>query len=328
MWHSIEPANSAARGFLAFPGMTAQLRDELTARFEFSEADFARAAAYGDLLFFPQAPDAAPKGAPWWAMTALVRPFFLSFDSTAAAARALAERQRNWAPYLFQLFRRGSLVQERLPYISLKPRVFPCTIPASPVGLYTLVSENRLLASAETSSPLPAGKIAFAEDRKTPPSRAYLKLWESLALLHSAGAPLPAAGNRCLDAGAAPGGWTWALLKLGAEVLAVDRAELDPRLKRHPRVAFHAHDAFTVPPEDVGPFDWVCSDVVCYPARLLDWIHRWVSSKLCRYMVCTIKMQGAADWKLLAEFAAIEGAVVRHLNYNKHELTWLYARPV
>ena len=41
-------------------------------------------------------------------------------------------------------------------------------------------------------------------------------------------------------------------------------------------------------------------------------------------MICTIKMQGEIDWKLIEEgFAAIPNSRIVHLNYNKHELTIL-----
>jgi 23S rRNA (cytidine2498-2'-O)-methyltransferase len=112
---------------------------------------------------------------------------------------------------------------------------------------------------------------------------------------------------------------------MGAEVLCVDRTAPDERLLRSPRVSFLKRDAFALVPEETGPWDWVFSDVACYPSRLLGWIRRWLESGMARRMVCTIKLQGKIDWELLAEFDAIPGGEVRRLNYNKHELTWLYS---
>jgi 23S rRNA (cytidine2498-2'-O)-methyltransferase len=318
-------ANASARGFLAFPGFTQNLTDELRDRFAVTPADFARAETHGDLLFFPS----LSRGtiAPWWAATTMERPFFLTFDAISGAAAGLRSVQRNWAPAFCRLYRRGELVQGKLPHVNFAPRTGPCCIPASPMGLYTLLDERRILASGKTLSALPAGRLVFAEDHENPPSRAYLKLWEALTLQRGAGVPLPAPGCRCLDAGASPGGWTWALAKLGANVLAVDRAELDPRLMSHPAVTFRSHDAFTLPPADLGPFDWVFSDVICYPGRLLEWVASWVESGLAAHIVATIKMQGPPDWPLLERFAAIPGSLVRHLNYNTHELCWLWSAP-
>jgi len=134
----------------------------------------------------------------------------------------------------------------------------------------------------------------------------------------------PRAGENCIDAGASPGGWTWALAGLGAGVTAIDRAELDPRIVELPDVRVMRHDAFTLRPADLGPIDWLCSDVICYPPALLAWVGEWLSSGLARNFVCTIKMQGSGFDKATTDaFAAIPGSRVLHLWHNRHELTWI-----
>lgn len=310
---------TSGKAFLAFEGMEHFLEAELAERFAFSEP----AQRYGRLFYFKefQQKDANP----WFAQCVMQEPFFLHFESIGQAAAELKKIQRNWAPYQYQCFRRASLIQEKLPYINLKERTFPLQIPQSPIGLYTLIEENLILASAQTSSPLPAGKLSFVEDHINPPSRAYLKLQESLALANFYfGAPLPAPGQKCFEAGACPGGWTWVLAGLGANVLAVDRSPLDERLMKNPLVSFQAHDAFTLSPADIGFCDWVLSDVICYPSRLYEWVQKWLESGLCKNMICTIKMQGGIDWAAAQKFADIPNSRVLHLNYNKHELTWIH----
>ena len=42
---------------------------------------------------------------------------------------------------------------------------------------------------------------------------------------------------------------------------------------------------------------------------------------MTKNMICTIKMQGQIDWKLIEQFEAIPNSRIVHLNYNKHELT-------
>ena len=279
---------------------------------------------YGRLFYFKDYPQGLPD--PWFAQCVMQKPFFLNFESIGQAAAELKKIQRNWAPCSYQFFRRAELIQQKLPYINLKDRTFPVQIPQSPMGLYCLTGQNQILASAQTSSPLPAGRIAFVEDHVNPPSRAYLKIQESLTLAGLFfGAEVPKAGQKCFEAGACPGGWTWVLRKLGCNVLAVDRAPLADSLMNDPCVSFMTHDAFTLKPQDLGYFDWVFSDVICYPERLYDWVLMWLESGMCRNMICTIKMQGATDWKLVKKFADIPNSKVVHLCYNKHELTWLHA---
>ena len=106
---------------------------------------------------------------------------------------------------------------------------------------------------------------------------------------------------------------------------AVDRAPLAESLMNNPLVEFQAHDAFTLKPEELGHVDWVFSDVICYPERLLEWIKKWLSYQPDLNMICTIKMQGEINWPLIQEFADIPGSRIVHLNYNKHELTWIHS---
>jgi 23S rRNA (cytidine2498-2'-O)-methyltransferase len=192
------------------------------------------------------------------------------------------------------------------------------------MGSWTLLDPHTMIASARCTSPFPDGAIEFAEDTEGPPSRAYLKLWEALVRCRK----WPGPGDRCLDAGASPGGWTWALAGLGAQVTAVDRSPLEDRILALPGVSFIKHDAFTLKPEEIGPLDWLFCDVISYPPRLVEWLEKWLASGLCQNFVCTIKMQGDADaaaagFEAARHLAAIPGGTVVHLYHNKHELTWL-----
>ncbi len=193
--------NLKGLALLAFPEMRNLLSSELTERFGYGKiiesatssglsfVPFGSSSWYGDLLYCPDFDmnffQEANHSLPYWARCVMVEPFLLHFDSIGEAAYELKNIQRNWAPYQYQLFRRASLIQEKLPYINLKVRKFPVNIPNSPIGLYTLLDDKTILASAVTNSPLPAGTIQFEEDHENPPSRAYLKIQESLSLYHS-----------------------------------------------------------------------------------------------------------------------------------------------
>ncbi|AEE17524.1 SAM-dependent methyltransferase [Treponema brennaborense] len=315
-----KPMPNGAAAYLAFPEAAHLFTEELHNRFGVAESEIASFRRYGDLFVLPHALEKTP----YWCRTALTEPFTFSFNSIGEAAAELKRIQRNWAPYGFTSFRRTALIQEKLPYVNMKPKTFPVKIPTSPIGVYMLTDDHTMLASARTTSFLPAGTLEFKEDHENPPSRAYLKLQEALTHVYSRFGVLPGEGSRCFDAGACPGGWTWVLRQLGCTVLAVDRAELAPKLMADPLVTFQKHDAFTLPPQEIGPFDWVCSDVICYPERLLEWVGKWLDSGMCRNMICTIKMQGAIDWRVVERFADIPDSTVLHLNYNKHELTWIH----
>ncbi|MCR5126130.1 MAG: SAM-dependent methyltransferase [Treponema sp.] len=343
---SISVKKLPGKAFLAFPEMRNMLVSELVNRFHYGKfSDSAtiegrtfvekNAVWYGDLLYCPdfdEVVDSSLKDSvPYWASTTLLSPLEISFDSIGEAAKSLKEIQRNWAPYQYQFFRRAALVQDKLPHINLKVRKFPCEIPNSAMGLYTLTGEKTMIASAVTSSPLPAGRIQFEEDHENPPSRAYLKIQESLTLAHTFfGVDLPKEGDKCFEAGACPGGWTYVLRLLGADVFAVDRAELAPSLMSDSHVKFLAHDAFTLTPEYIeenfGKLDWLFSDVICYPERLLEWIKMWLDSGKVKNIICTIKMQGEINWELISEFESIPNSRIVHLNYNKHELTIMIIR--
>ena len=76
-------------------------------------------------------------------------------------------------------------------------------------------------------------------------------------------------------------------------------------------------------PRRESPVDWLFSDVICYPARLLALVNRWREAKAARNFVCTIKFQGETDHATVAAFAAIPGSRLLHLAHNRHELTWV-----
>jgi 23S rRNA (cytidine2498-2'-O)-methyltransferase len=122
---------------------------------------------------------------------------------------------------------------------------------------------------------------------------------------------------------ASPGGWTWVLLALGAQVDVVDRAPLDPRLSGHPRLEFREGSAFGLDPRAAGRCDWLFSDVVCYPERLAALVRRWLDAGVTERLICTVKLQGRRSEPALDALAALPGARLVHLHHNKHELTFV-----
>ncbi|MCL2832492.1 MAG: hypothetical protein FWD78_04920 [Treponema sp.] len=302
-------------------GTIPDFEDHLIAELEASGSSRSELKTWGSLVYAPSAAASSSiLPAPvFWQQNTWLNPVRIEFGSINEAALALRKMGRNWAPCFFTQFRRGALIVSALPPLPAKLRSFPWLLPDTPMGAFTLLDEHTLVAGPDCSSPFPGGIIEFCEDREGPPSRAYLKLWEALTLCRK----WPQQGQRCLDAGASPGGWTWALCGLGANVLAVDRSSLDVKISGLANVEYLKHDAFTLEPEDIGRLDWLFCDVVCYPPRLYEWITKWLESGLCGNFVCTIKMQGAPDFETTARFAKIPGSKIIHLWHNKHELTWI-----
>jgi 23S rRNA (cytidine2498-2'-O)-methyltransferase len=291
-------------GYLAPNGFLPQLREEL--------GDDARE-TYGDLVLAD-----GPARSIAWAANVWHDPQRIEIASIGDAATKLRAIQRNWALYPFAHHRRAALIAERLPKVSAKPLRFGDPLPTAPLGSWTLIGQNTLLAAPHCASAFPNGEVRFVEDR-TAPSRAYLKLWELFTLIGRR----PGPGDVCLDLGASPGGWTWVLQRLGAQVLSVDKAPLDSSVARLPNIEERRVSAFALDPKSVGRVDWLFSDVVCYPARLLALIRKWLEAGTVRRFACTIKFQGATDFATMRQFAAIPGSRLLHLHHNKHELTWV-----
>jgi 23S rRNA (cytidine2498-2'-O)-methyltransferase len=260
---------------------------------------------------------------PFWAQNCWQNPRLIPIDSITDAAKKLKALQRNWSLYSFQLHRRAQLIQEQLPHVSCKPLNFPTPLPQAPLGSWTLLDRDTVLAASACSSVFPNGEVHFLEDKKNPPNRAYLKLWEALTLVQE----YPTAGQFCIDVGSSPGGWTWVVAGLGAEVLSVDRAPLEERVSEMPGIYFEKRDAFSLKPDELPEsrmkIDWLFSDLVCYPEKLFDWVMLWVESGVCDNFICTLKFQGKGDYHMAQKFAGIPNSRVLHLFNNKHELTWM-----
>ena len=266
---------------------------------------------------------AGPPRATAWAANVWLDPVEIPIVSIADAAAKLRAIQRNWAVYAPQWHRRAMLIQERLPSVSARPLVFGAPLPKAHLGSWTLLDAGTLLAAARCTSPFPHGEMRFVEDRDGPPSRAYLKLWEALTVIGRH----PAPGELCVDLGSSPGGWSWVLQGLGARVISVDKAPLAPAIAALPGIEERCDSAFALDPHALGPVDWLFSDIVCYPARLLALVERWLAAGTCRNFICTVKFQGATDHAAAARFAGLPGSQLRHLHHNKHELTWIKLDP-
>jgi 23S rRNA (cytidine2498-2'-O)-methyltransferase len=121
------------------------------------------------------------------------------------------------------------------------------------------------------------------------PSRSTLKLAEAInELFTSAEREKLHAGQRAVDLGAAPGGWTWQLAHRGIRVTAVDNgpmaeSALDTGFVKHLR-----EDGFTFRP--LHPVEWLVCDMVDKPARVADLVARWFERGDCRNAIFNLKL--------------------------------------
>jgi 23S rRNA (cytidine2498-2'-O)-methyltransferase len=108
-----------------------------------------------------------------------------------------------------------------------------CRDPEQVVSILCTPTQGYLGVSrtAQNRSAWPGGMQRFRHEEGRI-SRAEHKLLEAIAVFRL---ELPAKGT-ALDMGAAPGGWTHLLCESGLQVVAVDPADLDPRLHRKPGV--------------------------------------------------------------------------------------------
>jgi 23S rRNA (cytidine2498-2'-O)-methyltransferase len=243
----------------------------------------------------------------------------INFQSISDGAKKLGEIEKFWHHLPINNFRRAELIGEQLRLLKTKNYNFLDPVFDKTYGVYGLKDEKTLIVLTQPTHPLPTGEVQFNEDKINPPSRAYLKLWE----LFTVYGIKPTAGQKTLDMGSCPGGWTWVLQTIGAHVISVDKAPLEDRIAKLPNIVFRQESAFGLRPQHVGEIDWFFSDIICYPQKLYELVERWIKSGLCKRFVCTIKFQKEAEFEILQRFLQLAPSRIIHLHHNKHEVTWV-----
>ena len=188
----------------------------------------------------------------------------------------------------------------------------------------------------ENLSAWPGGARHFAQTKEQI-SRAEFKLLEALEVF---GITLPE-GGRALDLGAAPGGWTRLLLDAGLSVVAVDPANLDPRLTRRKQLEHfrgYAENYLEVALRRHNRFDIIANDMrmdAREAARLLD-----TASGCLRpegVIISVLKLPHATQeinplinlkealYTLRQQYAIVQA---RQLFHNRQEVTVVAAQPL
>ncbi|MCW8400335.1 SAM-dependent methyltransferase [Legionella sp. PATHC038] len=253
-----------------------------------------------------------------------LEPQVVTFQSISEAVKILRQAGKFWYLHPISHIRRSRLIAEQLRVIPPLMRHFPLESEIPPIGAFSLLDKNTLIYSATRQKKWPQGTCYFIEDKINPPNRAYLKLWEALTLLEK----YPKSGDKVLDLGASPGGWTYVMQSLGASVTAVDKALLDPQIAKLPNINYVQQSAFAIDPAKLEQnYDWVLSDVACYPDRAYALIMKWIDSGKAKQMIFTIKLQGKVELSTIKLFQKIPNSFTTNLFYNKHEATFFYPYP-
>jgi 23S rRNA (cytidine2498-2'-O)-methyltransferase len=270
--------------------------------------------------------------------------------SRQAAGRIVEQLSRHAGPWRLQVYsryapgddsghRRATLVRQSLLAAlkgsqrrllrSLHEEMSPCWRPdealvqlglASPTeGFLSVAQPGVLHLLRRAVSRFPAGIVPLAAQPHAP-SRAFHKLAEVELRMDRRIAP----GETCVDLGSSPGSWAWLALQRGARVVAVDRSALREDLMRHANLSFVRGDAFKYQPPAVA--DWLLSDIIAFPARILRLLDDWLNRGWCRRFCVTIKFRGAEEYPVLTDFRAMLDEqnvdyAQRRLTYNRNEVT-------
>lgn len=118
------------------------------------------------------------------------------------------------------------------------------------------------------------------------PSRSYLKVEEAFLRMNRQ----PQPNETVIDLGAAPGGWSFAFIKRGCHVTAVDSGPLklppfepDWGTVEHLRV-----DGISYEPKE--QVDWLVSDMLVAPGVAQGLMRRWMQRRGMKHMVCNAKI--------------------------------------
>ena len=160
------------------------------------------------------------------------------------------------------------------------------------------------------------------------PSRSYLKMEEALEFM-----PVqPVPGEKVIDLGAAPGGWTYSFVKRGCDVLAVDHGPMklaDPQ-DGWGKVQHIRENGITFQPPPHWPqVDWLVADMLIAPGVALGLLRRWMETGKAKNIICNIKLpqehpfESIKPIELLMKHASHYQAIIKQLYHDRREVTVL-----
>jgi 23S rRNA (cytidine2498-2'-O)-methyltransferase len=167
------------------------------------------------------------------------------------------------------------------------------------------------------------GGVPIFDTSEAKASRAYYKLKEALLWSGIKIAP----GDVCAEIGAAPGGACELLLEMGAKVIAIDPAELEPEIEAHENLIYLRRRGHEVKKKDFKDVKWLLADLNIAPKYSLDTVRDIVAHEAVdiRGLILTLKL---SEWELVGEVRAYLERVgqmgfqvvkARQLAFNRRE---------
>jgi len=175
-------------------------------------------------------------------------------------------------------------------------------------------------------------RLRFPSDA---PSRSTLKLEEAFLVLLSETEREKwlQPGMTAVDLGAAPGGWTYQLVRRSMKVSAVDNGPMAPALMESGQVHHFREDGFRFEPKK--NVEWMVCDMVEQPIRVASRIGTWLREGWCKRTIFNLKLPMKKRWQetqlCLAALREESGRELdvraRQLYHDREEIT-VYAGPV
>jgi 23S rRNA (cytidine2498-2'-O)-methyltransferase len=199
-----------------------------------------------------------------------------------------------------------------------------------------LAGDHAVLATSDPrdSAPWPLG-VPRLRMHPNAPSRSALKLEEALiTLLDDDERTARVRDNmQAADLGAAPGGWSWVLMRNGMKVTSVDNGPLQQALLDSGRVDHLRADGFSWQPR--RRLDWMVCDMVEQPRRVAERMATWLREDWCRQTIFNLKLPMKKRWDEtrlcldLLERQAQRPLVMRarQLYHDREEIT-VFAAPL
>jgi len=244
---------------------------------------------------------------------------YIAISSIKDAAKKLQAIRPFWHYIAFNEHRRAELISENLLPKKKRRIEFNAYTTNSNYGEWSLLDKETLIYCVNSSHPHPLGQCEFLENKKDPPSRAYLKLWEVFTFYM----PLPDKNDVAIDLGACPGGWSWVLKDHVKKIYSIDTAPIEVAANN---IVYQAKDAFQLDITALADINMLFSDMACEPLKLLALVKDFLALGKIHTCICTIKLNDSIDEeKICNAFLEIQPSRIVHLYQNKHELTWLYS---